>query len=151
MQRAMVVIRGASKTKKEDIHPNDNLELDLGLDSMERVELLVAVERELGATLDDSVASSIYTVRELVEAARFASGPGHVAVERPTWEAVLQEEPDDPDVLNVAKPHPISSRFWFSLTRLVNLVMRDMFGLKVEGLERLPKAGPFIICPNHQS
>ncbi len=150
VQRAMTVIRGASKTKKEDIHPNDNLELDLGLDSMERVELLVAVERELGATLDDSVASSIYTVRELVEAARFASGPGHVAAERPTWEAVLQEEPDDPDVLNVAKPHPVSSRFWFSLTRLVNLVMRDMFGLKVEGLEKLPN-GPFIICPNHQS
>jgi long-chain acyl-CoA synthetase len=151
VQRAMGVIRAASKTKKEDIHPNDNLELDLGLDSMERVELLVAVERELGATLDDSVASTIYTVRELVEAARFASGPGLAVTERPTWEAVLQEESNDPDVLNVIKPHPISTRFWFTLTRFAAMIMRDRFQMRVEGIEKLPAKGPFIICPNHQS
>jgi long-chain acyl-CoA synthetase len=94
-------------------------------------------------------------VRELVEAARQASGhtleTGLGAAVRPTWETVLLEEPDDPDVLNVIKPHPISTRFWFTMTRFVNLVMRDRFQMRVEGIEKLPAKGPFIICPNHQS
>lgn len=151
VQRALRVVQTASKTKKDGIHPSDNLELDLGLDSMERVELLVAVEHELGAALDDSAASSIYTVRDLIDAVRQATGPGHEPASRPTWETVLQEEPDDPDVLNVVKPHPVSRRFWFTLTRFCNVVARDLFHLRVEGTEKLPKNGPFILCPNHQS
>ncbi|MBZ5574457.1 MAG: AMP-binding protein, partial [Acidobacteriia bacterium] len=45
VQRALQVIRGASRTKPEIVRPTDNLELDLGLDSMQRVELLVALEQ----------------------------------------------------------------------------------------------------------
>ncbi len=151
VQRAMTVIREASKTKKDDIHPNDNLDLDLGLDSMERVELLVAVERELGASMDDSVASTIYTVSELVEAVRQAMGSGYKQGESSSWETVLKEEPDDPDVLNVVKPHPLSTMIWFGLSRFANVVARDLFKLRVTGLEKLPKNGPYIISPNHQS
>ena len=40
------------------------------LDPMERVELLVPRERELGASVEDSVVSEVYTVRELVDAVR---------------------------------------------------------------------------------
>jgi hypothetical protein len=42
----MEVIRGAAGAAKPQLHPRDNLELDFGLDSMERIELLVALERE---------------------------------------------------------------------------------------------------------
>ena len=38
-----------------------------GFDSMERVELVVALERELGAEADDKVISAVYSVRELVD------------------------------------------------------------------------------------
>ena len=35
--------------------------------------------------------------------------------------------------------------------RIVNLLARDLFHLKVRGLEKLPRSGPFILSPNHQS
>ena len=32
-----------------------------------------------------------------------------------------------------------------------NLFARDVFQLKISGVEKLPAAGPFILCANHQS
>ncbi|HMK31151.1 MAG TPA: AMP-binding protein, partial [Terriglobales bacterium] len=70
VQRALAVIRASAKKQVAEVRPADSLELDLGLDSMERVELLVSLERELGANVPDAVVSEVYTVRELVDAVR---------------------------------------------------------------------------------
>ena len=75
VQSAMAVIaEAAGKDHRKDIHPDDNLELDLGLDSMERVELLTDMAHRLGAEVEDSAASEVYTVRELVEIVRRSIG-----------------------------------------------------------------------------
>lgn len=150
VQRALAVLREASKNAKAEIHPSDNLELDLGLDSMERVELLVALEQELGGSVEESVIASVYTVRELVDAIRESVGQGGRNA-APAWEQVLQQEPTDPDVLRVTKETPLTSAGLFLATRIANMLGHDFFHLKVEGVEKLPKHGPFIIAPNHQS
>jgi long-chain acyl-CoA synthetase len=150
--RALAVIQSAAKTKKESLHPLDNLELDLGLDSMERVELLVALEREFDSHVPDSVASNVYTVRELVEAVVSAAGTGAAKGSRAVgWEAVLAQQADDPNVLAVARRRPLSEAFWFLASRLAYIILRVLFRIEVRGREKLPKAGPFIISPNHQS
>jgi long-chain acyl-CoA synthetase len=150
VQRALNVIREAAKAKK-DIHPADNLELDLGLDSMERVELLVALERELGSHVEDSIVSEVYTARELVDAVRNAKGHAGQRAAAPAWDAVLQADPDDPAVLSATEPHTLATRFWYTATRIANMVAKDAFKLRVEGAENLPESGPFILAPNHQS
>lgn len=149
--RSLAVIRQAVPETAREIHPRDNLELDLGLDSMERVELLVALEHELGASVPDSLVSEVYSVRELVEAVQRAAGTGAAAPRQTAWEAILKEDPTDPDVLAVARPQPIAERGWFLFGHLVNLLSRDLFHLKVRGLGKLPANGPFILAPNHQS
>jgi long-chain acyl-CoA synthetase len=150
VERALRVIRAAAKIQKPEIHPADNLELDLGLDSMERVELLVALERELGGAVDDSLVSQVYTVRELVD--QVCGGIGKTKREAsPAWEQLLQQEPTDPKVLAVARHTPLTTTFWLLVTRMANLLARDVFRLKVQGLEKLPKQGPYILAPNHQS
>jgi long-chain acyl-CoA synthetase len=148
------LIRAASPSKPEEIRPNDNLELDLGLDSMQRVELVVALETELGAGIDEAVASEVYTVRELVEAVRqkIAAGGTKSAESAPAgWKEVLFTDPTDPEALAVTWPKPIVTRAWFLLARLIQVFSRDFFHLKVTGIEKLPKDGPCIISPNHQS
>jgi long-chain acyl-CoA synthetase len=148
--RALDAIRRAAKIKKDSIHPDDNLELDLGLDSMERVELLVELEREFDSQVPDSVVSHVYTVRELVEAA--ISGAGSGGGRRTAgWEAVLAQEVEDPEVLAVAQRRPLSEAFWFVASRAAYLILRLFFRMSVRGLEKLPPQGPFIISPNHQS
>src|SRR5262249_39238905 len=54
VSRAIKVIRDSSQNKPGTIRPADNLELDLGFDSMQRIELLVALEEQLGGDVEES-------------------------------------------------------------------------------------------------
>jgi long-chain acyl-CoA synthetase len=39
----------------------------------------------------------------------------------------------------------------YPLSRVIQMISRDLFHLRVSGLERLPRHGPFILSSNHQS
>ena len=52
------------------VRPDANLELDLGLDSMERVELLTELEQRFAVKVPEATSHEIVTVRQLVEAVR---------------------------------------------------------------------------------
>jgi long-chain acyl-CoA synthetase len=163
VQRALAVIRSAARNKREPgppadaaaasagvtLHPRDNLELDLGLDSMQRVELLVALEHQLGADVEDSAAAEVYTVRELVDLVCKNIGKG--AAQAPGWEMLLAGESTDPEVLALINERPVAGLLWYLFGRMVNLFARDVFRLKISGLEKLPRKGAFIVCANHQS
>jgi long-chain acyl-CoA synthetase len=152
VQKAMAVIRSANKAEKP-VLPSSNLELDLGFDSMERVELVVALEREMEAQVDEKVIAQVYTVRELVDAVLQARGtaPSSGRASAPGWDAVLAVEPDDPQVLAALNRKPLLTFAWFVAGRILALITRLFFNLQVSGKEKLPKKGPFILSPNHQS
>jgi long-chain acyl-CoA synthetase len=152
VQKALTVVRRASKTEKP-IGPSSNLELDLGFDSMERVELVVDLERELGIDMDEKVVSQVYTVRELVDTIRQAQGSvaGGPRPSLPGWDAVLASEPDDPNVLAVLNSGWFLALGWFVVGKFVALFIRIFFRLRVSGKDKLPRKGPFILSPNHQS
>jgi len=155
VQRAIKIIRESSRSAPENLTPSLNLELDLGLDSMQRVEVLSRLEDELGGDVQESQLAEIYTLRDLIDAvlqsaATGAGGPGT----RPAfagWKAILSEDPDDPEVLALAHPGWWNDTFWFLVTRVFQLIALDRFDLKVSGLEKLPKRGPFILSSNHES
>ncbi len=152
VRNAIATIRAAMKTPKP-VLPSSNLELDLGFDSMERVELVVALERELSAEADDSVISQVYTVRELVDTilqARSGSG-GSARPALPGWDAILSDAPDDPSVLAPLHSSIVFTLMWFVLGKIVSVFLRIFFDLRVSGKEKLPAIGPFILSPNHQS
>jgi long-chain acyl-CoA synthetase len=152
VQRALSIVRESSRNATGDLRPTHNLELDLGLDSMQRVELLSRLEEELGGDVDESTLAETYTVRDLVDAVLQNVGTG--AGRRKTfagWGAILAEDPTDPDVLALARPQHGIETFWYLISRLVQVVSLDLFRLRVTGLENLPAAGPFILSGNHQS
>lgn len=153
VQRALPIIREASKTKPESIRPMDNLELDLGLDSMQRVELLVALEEALGGEVEESRLAEVYTVRELVDLVRESAASGKGPARQPVaaWKTILREETDDPEVRALAQPHQVPQAFLYLLTRLAQVFALDKFRLRATGLENLPQHGPYILSSNHQS
>src|SRR5919108_279289 len=154
VRRALKIIRESVRSAPETIRPQGNLELDLGLDSMQRIELLVALEKELGGDIDESRLSEIYTVRELVDEVRESAARGTPTpsnVRFAGWSATLSEESKDAELLALAKPRPIAAATLFLFFRLIQLFARDQFDLRVTGMEKLPSAGPFILSPNHQS
>lgn len=154
VQRALKLVRNAARNASGTLRPTDNLELDLGLDSMQRVELLVELEQAFGADVEESRLAEIYTVRDLVELVRQSAIGGKASAGPPQfagWNSVLQDEPTDPDVLALAEPQPFREPFLYALSRLVQLIARDRFPLRVTGLEKIPARGPCIISSNHQS
>jgi len=155
VQQALNIIREASKTAPAVIRPSDNLELDLGLDSMQRIELLVALEQELGGDVEESSLAEIYTVRELVDAIRESAAAGKTisgSREQPGgWKSILQQESTDPEVLALARYSSFYEGFLYLLFRLVQMFASDRFRMQVSGLEKLPTQGSYIISSNHQS
>jgi len=149
VQSAMAVIAEAvGNDYQKEIHPDDNLELDLGLDSMERVELLTDLAHRLGAEVEDSAASEVYSVRELVDLVR--KNIGTAARQAPGWATVFEGETTDPEVLAITHERPIVGFFWWLFGKGVKWVSAVLFKLRVEGMENLPD-GAYVLCPNHSS
>ena len=157
--RALEVIAQAGKDKAP-LHPDANVELVLGLDSMERVELLVRLEEMFGTSVPDAVRQKIYTVRELVEAVLPADGgtAGAAAGARAgdAWSRLLGSGPggvpeDDPLFQGLLEPRPVVFGALYLGARVLRAAARVLFGLRLSGVEKFPGDGTFLLSPNHQS
>ncbi len=157
VKRALAIVREssreASRAPLDAIRPTHNLELDLGLDSMQRVELLTALEQQLGGDVPESQLAEIYSLRDLVDAviASAGRGEGQASAAAPAWSTILSEPVTDPEVLLLARHNTFAEIFFFLLGKLIYLFALDRFHLKTRGLENLPEKGPSLLCSNHQS
>jgi long-chain acyl-CoA synthetase len=155
VQQALNIVREVARTVPPSLRPTHNLELDLGLDSMQRIELLSQIEQQLGGDVEESQLAGLYTVRDLIDAVlqSAASGAGGSGTRTAFagWKAILAEEPEPADVISLARPQPLSNAFWYMVSRLTQVIALDRFDLHVSGIEKLPKSGPYILCSNHQS
>ena len=153
VERALSIVRDSARNHLHEIRPTHNLELDLGLDSMQRIELLTALEQQLGGDVSESRLAEIYSVRDLVDAVLDSarSGEGTAKSAAPAWSTILSEPVTDPEVLELAEHKRLPEIFFFLLGRVLQLSFLDVYRLKVTGIENLPRKGPFLLCSNHQS
>ena len=122
------------------IHPDDHLDLDIGLDSLGKVELAVSVENTFGLALSDNELSGYTTVEALAgfirdRKTRMENSPA-------SWKEILSADID--------LPLPKASSGMRLLRSVIAFFVRVMYRTRVEGLEKLPER-PFIMAPNHQS
>lgn len=154
-QVAAVAALIQARAKDARVRPDANLELDLGLDSMERVELLTELETRFGVRVPQATAAEIFTVRQLVEATRSAEAASaenqaRAAKADHSWQAILRDLPgqDDLELGALLRRRTFAAPIFFVLLRLLRFLF---FRVRVAGLEKLPASGPYIITPNHQS
>ncbi|MCC6330295.1 MAG: AMP-binding protein [Acidobacteria bacterium] len=155
-----------------EIHPEMNLEIDLGLDSLERAEAFAAVEMKFNLDFSAEDAARALTVRELInladaslrsaEAAPQGIRKSSMPPERggvygsggeKTWKSILSNTDDEiPELRRALKNRPAFLAFVFSAYKGFNLLCRVLLRLDVRGIEHLRgMKRPFIVCPNHQS
>jgi long-chain acyl-CoA synthetase len=153
VKHAITIVRESLRTPLDPILPTHNLELDLGLDSMQRIELLTALEQQLGGDVPESQLAEIYSVRDLVDAVLSSAsrGEGQASAAAPVWSTILSEPVTDPEVLALARHSKFAEISCFLLGKLIYLFALDRFHLKTRGLENLPGKGPYLLCSNHQS
>jgi long-chain acyl-CoA synthetase len=140
--------------KKPLVRPDDNLELDLGLDSLARVEMLVALETLLGVKIPDDAAAELFTVRETIDRIRAlrAGGTGGSAAERRRgWAEILAETPEEVAALVEASSRRSATLIAAFSRGVCIVVLRWIYGLRVNGAEHVPRTGPVILVANHCS
>lgn len=140
---------------KKDISSNSSIEIDLGIDSLGRAELLSAMERAFGVKLPERmVAASIFTVKDLIlsiEESKSAEGKGSALESVSISDLIkcpLSEEFTERIKL---KPDFFDKVLTFLIKGLIFLIFKIFYKLEVEGAENIPREGPYIICPNHVS
>ena len=138
------------KLKRPSVSPDANLELDLTLDSMERVELLTMVEQRFGTRVAPETRALIFTVRQLVDAA-IAGETAEGGTAAAPWATVLAQDPGENIVEDLKQQHILVGLPFFVVLKTLALVSRVFFRFRATGLESVPRSGPYLICPNHQS
>ena len=152
-EKAGAVIAELIREAKPDVgrlDPAMNIELDLGFDSLGRVELLGLAEARLGAHILEQEATRIFTLGELIDAFEAASATETVVGQ--SWREILDVPASDELHRHyIFDKRPFLNPFSFIAMRLLKLFSRIFFSMRVYGLENLPRTMPFLICPNHES
>ena len=126
--------------KEKDIYPGDHFEIDLGLDSLDRVSFLTFLQSTFGIEVGEEVLLDHPTVEKLSDYIRDKKKRIDVSIVK--WAEIFRE-----------KTEVILPGSWFAHNLMKNLsrkVLGLYFRLRAEGMENLPKS-PFIIVANHQS
>lgn len=147
---AIVAILKSRAGADADVRADSHLELDLGLDSLERMEVALAVQSALGVRLTDEEIASASTVSALLDLVEGREPEGLSAPG--TWaEALAEAGPDDLPPLIRHGRGIFATLALIVMSRIARLAFQMFFRLRVEGREHLPKSGPLIVAPNHSS
>ena len=125
--------------KKVTVHVDDHLETDLAFDSLDKVGLQGFIEQTFGVDIQPEVMTTLRSVAEKVE-----SGKTHVDVNKMDWHEMLLANNSSLELPSTSFFYPLHSKLFKVFLKLNNR-------LKIVGEKNVPKKGPFIIAPNHQS
>ena len=139
--------------EKTVVQAQDNLELDLGFDSLAKLELVVALEEIFSIKLPETIVFEVQTVSELVEKIKeYETKETGKSEKAPAWKEILQSEPVYDDRKKVGLHHTTLEKIiMFAGLQLVKTIAKVLFRVKSEGIENIPGQGPYIIAPNHAS
>lgn len=124
------------------ISPANNLQLDLGIDSLEWLRMSLNLSERFGIELDESDVADMVTVRDLLQ-----------RVEQPTRQAPAPKRvPITSDPFSyIAPTGPALTLLGVVGYCLAWCLARALFRLSVRGAEHIPPTGPTAIIANHAS
>ncbi|MBN1968230.1 MAG: AMP-binding protein [Candidatus Delongbacteria bacterium] len=124
----------------QNIHPDDHLEIDIGLDSLDRLNLQAYLNSTFGIEVKEDDLAEHATVSKLVNFVK--ERKKYLNEKAFDWGKILKEKVD----LSLPK-----SWFLHGITKSFSkLFLSSYFRLKAVGVRNLPDS-PFILAPNHQS
>ncbi|MFI5295015.1 MAG: AMP-binding protein [Thermodesulfovibrionales bacterium] len=136
------------------IGPSDNIELDIGLDSLAKIELVVALEKAFSIRLPENFMADIQTVKELIAKVRAQASPGYSpgTSEKGGWRDILAGGPSETNLGMPTIEGPDNRMIpSFVAHSLLKCLFRVLFRLEARGAENLPQGKNFILASNHTS
>ncbi len=139
-------------TEKSRITLENNLEFDLGLDSLKKVELTIELENIMGIKLPDGFMADITNVSELVEHLRkFELTP--VFTKKKDFNELIIQLPDKEDIKQIEDRKNKFLRFFeFVFFVFVKITAKILYTIEVHNYDKIKYLkGPYILAPNHLS
>lgn len=128
--------------KLEQVRPTDNLETDLGLDSLDKISLQGFLEQTFGLNISADDIAKFKCIQELAE--HISDYKTCIEVSQTDWTTLLKENTNTVKIPHMWWTGPVIAHGFGSYIRKHN-------GFTVKGLDNVPANGPYIIAPNHQS
>ena len=143
-QEVLSTLSRLARMPAHQIRLESRLDVDLGLDSLTRLDLLLVLEARLGETIPDALLANLETVGDVVklietfqsEVGRQTEPLSDFGVKNPSRKTELRQVPR-----------------WYAraFRSLITGLYRNYFSLECYGLEHIPQGKPYIIMPNHTS
>jgi len=154
--KAVVEVIKRNAKDAEKIHPQMNLEIDLGLDSLARAEVFAALENAFSTEFEGEEAAQALTVADAVKLVQKHAGnidESQMISTNLNWSTIVREADEDmPELRSILQNRPLFLGFAFGVYKTFNLFCKGFMRLEVEGIEHLREVKrPLLICPNHQS
>ncbi|MFT7003065.1 MAG: long-chain acyl-CoA synthetase [Sulfurimonas sp.] len=122
------------------ILPSSHLELDIGLDSLNYVELFVFIESSFAVKIDEKIFSNLMIMQDLYNYIK--EHKQFINPKKTNWEDILNVQGDN---------ELIYSPYIMSLYKSILLpLFKLFFSLEIKGIENIPTSS-CIIAPTHQS
>ncbi|RKY35428.1 MAG: hypothetical protein DRP78_05475 [Candidatus Omnitrophota bacterium] len=138
----------------------DNLDIDLGLDSLGRVEQISALEKEFEMKISDSIMDNVFTVKDLffeieklVLSKEFAKDNRNLfKQESGLWENIFERSLDADEQKRINLSNQIFLRVCTNFVcNIWLLIFKIFWRFKIKGIKNLPFNEPVIFCANHSS
>ncbi len=140
----------ASRYHDRRLTPGASPQLDLGIDSMEWLNLTLEIRQRAGVELSEEAIARIETVRDLLHEVSGSRTAGPQA-SKPFWldepEAGIREK-DQRWLKPQSTVMRATARALYGLDRVL---AHSLFHLRVNGLANLPEGQPLVFIPNHLS
>lgn len=121
-----------------EVYPDSHIEIDLGLDSLAKVELLTFIETTFGVEILEKELAENQTVETLYKL--IEERKTKIETQQINWKEILSKE----------TPVEIKEGYIHLLKPPLKVFFKLYNHLQIEGLENIPKE-PVIFAPNHQS
>jgi len=126
--------------KSIEVFPDDHLEIDLGLDSLDKVSLQVFIENTFGVKINADKIADHETVRKLSEFVNKMKTK--ISAEKINWGDIIKEK------TNIKLPK--SDFTSWLIVKSLKIFFKTYFRFKIKGRDNIPETA-CIIAPNHQS
>lgn len=146
-----------SEQIKIPVNLDNHLEIDLGIDSLTRVELGLGLEAVFKIKIPDELLYKISTIRDAVIIVQDTINSSENSAEglqgqKDGWKGIIKQLPSD-DILEKIS---LKTGFWagmfnFIFKAVFFIIFKIFWRLKIRGKNNLPAKGAFLICPNHSS
>lgn len=140
-----------SQRPETSIHAGTHLQLDLGIDSIGKIDVLGAIEAQFGMEIDDAAGAKIARVADILAAIGSRAPSDTADKSGRSWQKRLSPpSASEPNGFNGHLAVPLLPLRWL-LRGAVGGFMHSYVRVHSRGRENLPKSGPFILAPNHSS